>query len=155
MPKVNAKKIKWGLSLLVIGIIAIVFTQFNQKPEPQQLTISNCGLSLNSGCIALERVNTNPQRMLGLSGRDSLPKDSGMVFIFENASEQCFWMKDMKFNIDMIWLDANKKVTQIKADVSPDTYPNSFCASDTQYVIELASNEAQNRGIEVGRQLRF
>ena len=79
-----------------------------------------------------------------------MPLDRGMLFVFERPSRQCMWMKDMKFNLDMIWLSPSRKVLRILKDVSPDSYPKGFCADDTSYVIELNSGASDKLGLRVG-----
>ncbi len=79
-----------------------------------------------------------------------------MLFVFEGVAVQCFWMKDMHFSIDIIWLDAEKRVVHIEKDVSPETYPRTFCPSKpAKYVIELSAGEASRSSIRPGQKLSF
>lgn len=169
MPKVSAKKTKSVLSKreklsiftgifvislsLVFGIYFVASQTENlSEPKPE----SACsGVELQSGCFELERAITNEQRILGLSNRDSLPSSSGMLFVFEDVEEQCFWMKDMKFNIDMIWLNQDKEILKIENNVAPRTYPETFCQADTKYVLEFNSGTASANGLKVGSTLQF
>lgn len=127
------------------------------KPQPATTPLpssTNC-LQLVDSCINLEVADTPAARTLGLSNRESLLENNGMLFIFEQSAEQCFWMKDMKFSIDMIWLNDRKVVTKIEKNVAPETYPANFCAANTKYVIELSAGSAENHSITVGQKLRF
>lgn len=54
--------------------------------------------------IKAEVVDNEEARMKGLSGRDNLADDEGMFFVFEKSDIYPFWMKDMKFAIDIIWI---------------------------------------------------
>lgn len=90
----------------------------------------------------------------GLGYRDNLPANQGMLFPYKVEEQQCFWMKGMKFSIDMIWLDADRKVTAVETNVSPATYPKSFC-HDGQYVLELNAGQAEKAAIRQGVQLEF
>ena len=79
-----------------------------------------------------------------------------MLFVFAKPSVQCFWMKDMQFPIDIIWLDSTKKVTHIETNVDPMTYPKQYCGDDTtKYVIELRAGEAAAAQIAVARTLNL
>lgn len=91
-----------------------------------------------------EFMATAAQRAQGLSGRDNLANDSAMIFTFDDVGQRCFWMKDMKFSIDMVWLDSSKHVVAIEKNVSPQTYPHSFCHDNTKYVIEFAANTTES-----------
>lgn len=110
------------------------------------------------GRIVVEVVDTAELQQLGLSGRQDLGDNSGMLFVFDDSSiERCFWMKDMNFAIDMVWLDSDKKVVHIENDVAPETYPNSFCPDQpAKYVLEVNAGRAEQLGItEDGVSLRF
>jgi uncharacterized protein len=73
----------------------------------------------------------------GLSGRKSLKSDEGMLFVFPEPTTPAFWMKDMRFAIDIIWLDENKKIVDIERNISPDTYPKKFSPPvPVRYVLE-------------------
>ena len=113
-------------------------------------------LNTEKGKYRLGASQTMAEREKGLGGRVSLPKDEGMLFVFEGVAVQCFWMKDMHFSIDIIWLDAEKRVVHIEKDVSPETYPRTFCPSKpAKYVIELNAGEASRASIHPGQKLSF
>jgi uncharacterized protein len=148
MPKVSAKKTKsalkngiWlGVFIVLFGLIAVA------------LWIENHGKT----CVAkLERADSNQQQLRGLSGRNGLPTGTGMLFSFGQPATQCMWMKDMRFAIDMIWLNDRKEIIKVEPNVSPQTYPASFCAENTKYVIELNSGEATKYGFVPGGKLKF
>ncbi len=62
-------------------------------------------------------ADTSEKRTRGLSYRESLGKNQGMLFVFEEVGRHGIWMKEMKFPIDILWLDSNLKVITIKKDV--------------------------------------
>lgn len=101
----------------------------------------------------MEVASSNAERLKGLSGRDSLPDNKGMLFVFEKPAEQCIWMKDMLFNIDIIWLNESKEAIRLERNVAPETYPDSFCADDTKYVIELNSGQSDVLGFMAGKRV--
>jgi uncharacterized protein len=97
-------------------------------------------------------VSTPGQLAKGLSGTDQLPVDQAMLFDLGGEDYHGFWMKDMRYSIDIIWLDANKKVVDIKRSASPDSYPESFRPkSKARYVLETHINSA----INIGESLAF
>ncbi len=107
-------------------------------------------------CLKLEQVSSPGALRQGLSGRMSMPEDQGMLFVFNRPSRYCFWMKDMSFPIDIIWLSADKKVLHLEENVEPKTYPNNFCPSQpAQFVIEVNSGVARKAKLEEGKQLQF
>ncbi|HSX18615.1 MAG TPA: DUF192 domain-containing protein [Candidatus Saccharimonadales bacterium] len=103
------------------------------------------------------KLASNPNdRKKGLSKMDSLPIDSGMLFVFETSGDYAFWMKDMKFPIDIIWIDENKRIVSIVQYATPE--PGRKDAELTQYksnlnskyVLEVNAGLTQRSNIQVG-----
>lgn len=100
--------------------------------------------------LSLERAETNAAREQGLSGRYGLAGDQGMLFVFDGIGRQCMWMKDMKFSIDMLWLDTSGTVTKIEENLSPETYPNEYCGDNSAFVIEIGAGRAKAFDFKTG-----
>lgn len=134
----------WPAERVVVGNDNRCLTKAGENPR-------------RSACLAnLEVADTDAKRIKGLSDRDALGEGRGMLFISDVAETQCFWMKDMRFSIDMIWLDDQKKVQKIVPSVSPDSYPSQFCHEQPSlYVLELNSGQSAKMGITVGETLIF
>lgn len=141
----------FAFGLVIIGAYLLVNGVVNITDNKRSL-ITPAGKRLQA-----EVADTPGLFTKGLSGRDGLDADKVMLFEFNETSQHhCMWMKDMKFNIDIVWLDEDKKVVDAVHDVSPETYPASFCPKDAaRYVIELKSGEAANNKLEIGKQVRF
>lgn len=106
---------------------------------------------LGGTTVQLELATTSAARSRGLGGRDGLAPDTGMLFVFERDGMYAFWMKDMRFAIDILWLDAAGRVITIQNSVSPDTYPASFVPdAPARFVLELPAGFALVHGIAVG-----
>jgi uncharacterized protein len=102
----------------------------------------------------LEMATTTAQQELGLGDRASLPLGHGMLFVFASSAEHCFWMKDMRFALDIIWLTPHDKVVLVEAHLLPKSYPSAYCAV-SEDVVELNAGQAQAAGIAVGRAVRL
>ncbi len=109
----------------------------------------------DSRCFKIETALTFHQRAVGLSQKESMDTDKAMLFIFEKEGYHSFWMKDMSFALDIIWLDSSKTVVEVKRNVQPcvDTCPSLTPRSKSKYVLEVVSGEAET--IEVGDRMRF
>ncbi len=87
----------------------------------------------------VEVASSEALRERGLSGRASLPLDAGMWFVLPSADQHGFWMKDMNFAIDLIWVRADREV--IKVEHLPpcgDFYcPTHFPPEPAAYVLEV------------------
>lgn len=106
-------------------------------------------------CVSLQVADSPAARQKGLSGRSSLLTQEGLLFVFDEPGEACMWMKGMKFSIDILWLDSQAQIKRIKKEVSPETYPESFCVDGTKYVIELAAGTADKAGLRPGLRLKL
>lgn len=113
-------------------------------------------LVVNKHQIKAEIVNTQASRTLGLSGRASLQKDSGLLFIFNEPGFYSFWMKDMKFSIDMIWIDQFGKIVHIEKDISPKTFPKGFVSVEpAQAVLEVPAGFSDENNVKTGDTIRY
>ena len=104
---------------------------------------------------------TNDQQIKGLSVKDHLKENEGMLFVYQQPSRQGFWMKDMKFPIDIIWLDNNGTVVYIKNSLQPCIMTFAFLCptytpdKDSLYVLETGSGFSKKHGIKIGTHADF
>lgn len=146
----NYKKLVFALILFAAGFWAI-FSGVSSLIDNEKRMLTP------KGFITVEVVDTLELRQEGLSGKETLPSDRGMLFIFDDSSiDNCFWMKDMNFSIDMVWMNENREVVTVTPNVSPDTYPESFCPETAaKYGLEINENKASELEIVSGEQLRW
>lgn len=148
---------------LVVGtVVALVWgagyyylhqqTSMPGTPEPQQTTPRV--VTVGDTTIYVETVATESARERGLSGRDGLAPNTGMLFVFDTDGAWGIWMKDMQFSIDILWLAEDGTVVTIAPNTSPDSYPTSFRpSSPARYVLELPAGFAAAHSIGVGTQI--
>lgn len=113
--------------------------------------------------ILVEIADTREKRLLGLSGRESLPSNNGLLFAFETFEPHGIWMKDTLFPIDIIWLvktaNENKetlRIVDIKHDVGPDSFPTVFYPRESShYILEVNAGFAEVHNFRIGDILRF
>lgn len=104
--------------------------------------------------ITLEIADEQPELVLGLSGRESIPRNHAMLFIFETTDFHGIWMKDMRFALDIMWLNEYAEVVHIEKNVSPQTYPKSFRPrARAKYVLETNAGFVQRNFIKIGDKL--
>ncbi|HEX5797198.1 MAG TPA: DUF192 domain-containing protein [Candidatus Saccharimonadales bacterium] len=142
-----------GFTLPVIGLITIIVAISFLVHRPGLIACDKA--RDNRWCLSLERAVTSEERALGLAGRTSMPMTNGMLFVFEKTAEQCIWMKGMQFDLDIIWLSEDRKINKIAENIKPDTYPKTFCAENTKYVVELNSGLADKLKLHIGDSLRL
>ncbi len=102
-------------------------------------------------------MTTIATRSRGLSGRDGLPAKTGMMFIFEDRKASAFWMKDMKFSLDFIWISEDCRIVDITRDVphppageQNPSLPLYSPAVPAAYNFELNAGEAARHGLRTG-----
>lgn len=111
-------------------------------------------LTVNNVKVDLMVSTDEASKEKGLGGRDSIPENSSMLFIFDKPEKYGIWMKDMKFNIDIVWLNAEKRIVHIEKDVSPDTYPDVFFPpEDSLYIMEFNAGFSDKNMLSVGNVL--
>ena len=115
-------------------------------------------LSSTGKLIEVECVVSPIKLAKGLSGRESLKKGTGMLFIFDDIKKQSMWMPDMKMPLDVVWLDEVMSVVNISYGLEP-CKPNCKCEPHSsvylcKYAIEMNAGEAAIYGFMNGTQLR-
>lgn len=110
--------------------------------------------------IWAEHADTTEKRVRGLMFRTNLPKDRGMLFTFGEAQHWTIWMKNTWIPLDIVWLDAHKRVVHIEPDVPPCHRSDNGCPQyqpirKAVFVLELAAGVAADLHLEKGSQLAF
>lgn len=109
------------------------------------------------GTVQAEAARNPYARAQGLSDRACLPPDQAMLFVFDSPGLHCFWMKDMAFGIDIVWLNDARHVVHVVRGADPRGYPEeSFCPDrPARYVLEVAAGQADRLGLASGRPVTF
>ncbi len=108
--------------------------------------------------VTAELAVTDEARQQGLMFREKMEENQAMLFVFEGEDVHSFWMKNMKFAIDIVWLDAQKRVVHLESGVPPcaaDPCPSYVPKSAAMYVLELKNGAAQRHGLELYKRLEF
>jgi uncharacterized membrane protein (UPF0127 family) len=152
---------KWGIRVIVVAMSAAAIFVFIKSASPtlqppQQTVASQNTVAINGHVINVDVADTEAAREKGLGGRDSLAKDSGMLFVFQKDGTYAFWMKDMKFNIDIVWISADGHIVDIRENVSPDTFPTAFSPkAPARYVLELSADAVKGLNAHIGDIVRL
>jgi len=132
-----------------IAYIEIESVQAQQQEQNKTTLVSLGGVNVTAS------LSTTPDsQSKGLSIKDSLNENEGMLFIFESPQKYSFWMKDMKFPIDIIWINSTGKIVHIEKNLSPCYLllpcPSYAPNNDSLYVLEVVSNFTNKFGVSVG-----
>ena len=110
----------------------------------------------------VELATTVGQQVQGLSGRASLAPGSGMLFVYDQERKFTFWMKDMRFPLDIVWIGADCAVVEVTQDIPPPVpgqadqqLPRYSPGTPAQYVLEINAGEAGLQNITPGDPVGF
>lgn len=103
----------------------------------------------------LEIASTKRERQIGLSNRQNLCINCGMLFIFPKEGYYPFWMKDTHVPLDLIWLDKQNKIVKISTVLETNSEKKYLNKSKAKYVIELNANEVFKRDLKIGDIIQF
>lgn len=110
-------------------------------------------LSLGSCKFNIETVIDDSSRARGLSNRDGLCGDCGMLFVFPQAGKYGFWMKDMRFPLDMLWI-INDEVIEIRENIAKNSRETLTPSVNADKVLEINANDVKRCDIKVGDKLK-
>jgi uncharacterized protein len=146
------------ISFIVFIVIAIAAAALFLRPlleTPKKQTVSIDGKNFE-----VEIADSMATRAQGLSGRDQLGDDKGMLFIFGNPAMNGFWMKDMKFPIDMIWINGDR-ILGASENVQPEPGKSIFSLkvyyppSAADKVLEVNAGTFAKYGFKAGDTIGF
>ena len=124
---------------------------------------ANAGCALNtvelrgaSGAqrFSVEIADTEASRAQGLMLRTEMPSSAGMLFVYAQPKHVYFWMKDTLIPLDMVFADAQGRVTGIKSNAQPEDRTPIDGGDNVMFVLEINGGLAARMGIAQGSLLR-
>jgi uncharacterized protein len=149
------------LAALAASIVILAAVLVSHKDSSSS---SKCGpyrsdkvLKVGTQQINAEVASTPQQQAKGLGGRPCIEANQAMLFLFNKPNYYAFWMKDMHFPIDIVWISSDHKTVGLERSVEPSTYPDHFTNKDkpAQYVLEIQANRSKTLGIDLGTAVNF
>ncbi len=151
------KKVLIIYGLLVLGIVIIVFLRFRGVDILPNIGGNDTAV-IREQTFKLEVADDEKERAKGLSERDSLDRNRGMLFIFEQKGKYGFWMRNVKFPLDLIYISDNK-IVQIFKNAEPksedENIPVFTPDSEANFVLEINGGLSDEYGFEVGDEVVF
>lgn len=145
-----------GLVVLALAL-ALGTLAFACGAGSETVTVQIDGLAIQA-----ELAQTAGERAQGLSDRDSLAPDAGMLFVFESERQPSFWMRRMRFPLDFLWISAGLRVVDRTEDVPPPApgtpdaeLPRYVPDAAVLYVLEVNAGVIREAGVEIGDTVSF
>lgn len=150
----------FSLIFIFIGFLAVQSTLTSSSPffivtstptpRPRYL------VTVGDVVVVADVAKTPREITQGLSGADPLGEDEGMLFVFAEKKQPAFWMKDMRFDLDMIWI-ADSAVVDIHENVpalppgTPDSeLPLYIPKEPVDHILEVNAGFVEDNGIVIG-----
>lgn len=108
----------------------------------------------------VELADSVSKKALGLGKRDSIKENEGMLFLFDGPGTYGFWMKDMRFPIDIIWIRDNK-IVDITENVLPEPQKSIFNLKvyypkePVDKVLEIGAGLVKKYNFKIGDEIKF
>jgi uncharacterized membrane protein (UPF0127 family) len=154
--------------VIVVALVACVFVACDgdggdavTQTTPAPGTLPIIDLRYDGGTLRVEVATTPDDRAQGLGGRDALEEGAGMLFDLGASRVPGFWMKDMRFPIDMVWIDEDKTIVGVALDVQPqpgvaDSELRRYSPeSAVRYVLEINAGASLELGLAAGDRVEF
>jgi len=137
--------------LILIPSLAIIvgiafFMMLPSQVEHEVVEFSRDTIMIDDIELTVQLADTEHRRADGLMFQEELPYDEGMLFVFDDSKKRTFWMGNMEFSLDIIWIDSQRNVVHIDNNVPPcETTETKACprydsgGKDVKYVLEVTA----------------
>ncbi|MDO9132993.1 MAG: DUF192 domain-containing protein [Hydrogenophaga sp.] len=140
---------KLSISLLCVWVFATSTVWAQESP---QLQLPRVTLSAGMHLINAQVASTPQQRAIGLMFRKEMPVNEGMLFAFEQASEQCFWMKNTLLPLTAAFVADDGSIVNL-ADMQPQSLESHCSTRPVRFVLEMNKGWFDKRGLKAGSKL--
>ncbi len=137
------------LAWLVVALMAPGVLLAQQAPQPAQRTTK---LTTGIHVITAEVASTPQSRMIGLMMRERLAPNHGMVFVFEDKSQHCFWMRNTLIPLSIAFIDDDGTIVNI-ADMAPKNEASTCPQRPIRYALEMDQGWFAKRGVTAGKKI--
>ena len=137
---------------LFLGIAAVFIPTWISAQEIPQTNLQRAKLTAGMYVIDAQVAQTPEQRQIGLMQRKAMPQHEGMIFVFEQSSQQCFWMKNTLLPLTAAFVADDGTIVNM-ADMKPETTESHCSATPVRYVLEMNKGWFSKKGIKPGSKL--
>jgi len=142
-------------SVLLIASIASLsaISLAAQAQDEPQMNLERVKLAAGMHRLDVQVAATSEQRQTGLMFRKDMPQHEGMIFVFEQATQQCFWMKNTLLPLSAAFIADDGTIVNIE-DMKPQTLDGHCSAKPVRYVLEMNKGWFAKKGIKAGSKLQ-
>ena len=138
-------------AIALLGVSTLL-SQPGMAQDAPQMNLERVKLSAGMHQIDTQVAMTPEQRQIGLMFRKEMPQSEGMIFVFEQAAQQCFWMKNTILPLTAAFVADDGTIVNL-ADMKPQTTEPHCSAKPVRYVLEMNKGWFAKKGIKAGAKL--
>ena len=135
------------------GLCLLVLTGSSAAQGAPQLQLPRTQLTAGMHVLDVQLAQTPDQRQIGLMWRKEMPQHEGMLFVFERASQQCFWMRNTPIALSAAFVADDGTIVNI-ADMKPFSDASHCSEKPVRFVLEMNVGWFAKRQIKAGYPLR-
>lgn len=138
------------LAMVAMGLWLWLLQQHQVRKEPEGNTIK-----VGQTVVAVELADSPEEWLRGLSGRSTLGENEGMLFVFPGSERRSFWMQDMRFPLDMIFINQGKVIEIVTHVPAPHEGEDGrqirvLSQEPAEWALEVNSGWTERHGVKVG-----
>ncbi len=143
----------FGILFLVCGLF--LSSGWGEEVSSKNLVIHSKNQKKSVVLSEVEIADTDPERMQGLMFRKSLPADHGMLFVFEEDTQNPFWMKNTPVALDIIFIDVRHQIVSLQENTTPFSEKLLHPTGSYRFVLEVNAGFAKKHQIQQGDQVSW
>ena len=136
----------------LVAVAALLSPLWTWAEESPQMNLQRVKLSAGMHLMDVQVALTPEQHQTGLMFRKEMPQQEGMIFVFEQASQQCFWMKNTLLPLTAAFVADDGTIVNL-ADMKPQTLDAHCSTAPVRYVLEMNKGWFAKKGIKAGSRL--
>ena len=135
-----------------LALAAVLFASVAFAQDQPQMNLPRVQLKAGMNIIDAQVAARPDERMTGLMHRKSMPQHEGMLFVFEQPSQQCFWMKNTLLPLSIAFIADDGRIVNID-EMAPQTLDSHCSKEPVRYVLEMNTGWFARKGIKAGAKL--
>lgn len=141
-------QIRYGLIAL-----SLLCCHISHAQSSAQMNLPRIKITVGMYLVDTQVAATPEQRSIGLMFRQKMPDSEGMLFVFDQVSEQCFWMKNTVLPLTAAFVADDGTIVNL-ADMKPQTTDSHCSTKPVRYVLEMNQGWFAKKGIKAGFKLQ-
>lgn len=136
-------------SALALVSVSFAFAQVNVTKGVAQDNLKRIQLTAGMHLIQAQVASLPEERQIGLMHRQNMPPSEGMLFVFEQVGEQCFWMKNTLLPLTAAFISDDGTIVNL-VDMKPQTLEPHCSLKPVRFVLEMNQGWFAKKGIKAG-----